>query len=273
MYLDSHAHLDAADFDADREAVIARARGAGLQYVLLIADLAKPESVRSVAELVERHDWMYWAAGIDPHESAKAREEQFAELAKAGRHPKFLAVGEIGLDYYYDYPRDVQQRVFRRQIELARDMHKPIIIHCRDAWSDLRQVLREYFAFQSSAANNELPETAQGAGILHCFTGSIEDARDLIDLGFYVSFASNLTFKKAADLREAARSLPVDRLLSETDCPYLAPVPYRGRRNEPAFVREVTKALAALHEMPEEEMGRRLARNFERLFELNGRPQ
>jgi TatD DNase family protein len=272
--VDSHAHLDAAEFDSDREAVIARAQEAGLRYVLLIADLTRPESVRAVSDLAERHEGFYWAAGIDPHESASAREEHFQTLAEAAQHPKFLAVGEIGLDYYYDYPRDDQKRVFLRQIELARQIKRPIIIHCRDAWSDLRQILRqqrgpapENVAREASGPQRDLVNHAR-AGILHCFTGTSEDAHDLLSLGFYVSFAGNVTYKKAENLRETARSIPLQRLLSETDCPYLAPAPHRGRRNEPAWVCEVTGELARLHGLPEGEMGQHLVENFARLFDL-----
>ena len=315
MNVDSHAHLDAKEFDGDREAVIARAQEAGLRYLLLIADLSRPESMSKVQDLAERHDSFYWAAGIDPHESASAREEHFQVLAQMAKHPKFLAVGEIGLDYHYDYPRDAQKRVFLRQLELARELERPIIIHCRDAWSDLRQILRQRLRSnqgntsllsrpivdssrapsgervasrvmespegtivrdyrghhrenESSSLQGGAPDNPARAGILHCFTGAAGDARDLVDLGFYVSFAGNLTYKKAENLREAARSIPLQRLLSETDCPYLAPTPYRGRRNEPARVREVTCELARLHGLPEHETGLRLVENFERLFEL-----
>ena len=270
--LDSHAHLDATEFDGDREAVIARAQEAGLQYVLLIADLTRPESVQGIIDLAERHENFYWAAGIDPHESASAREEYFQTLAVVSRHPKFLAVGEIGLDYHYDYPRDDQKRVFIRQIELARELHRPIIIHCRDAWSDLRQILRDRLGHgaangEASSSGPRVPNGAR-AGILHCFTGTVDDAHDLIGLGFYVSFAGNVTYKKAENLREAARAIPLRRLLSETDCPYLAPVPHRSGRNEPARVREVTRELARVHGLPEDEMGHQLVENFARLFEL-----
>jgi TatD DNase family protein len=264
-YLDSHAHLDVADFDPDREAVIARARDAGVGHVLLIADLARPESVERVRELSEGHEGLYWASGVDPHQSADAREEHFQALIAMGRHPKFLAVGEIGLDYFYDYPRDVQTRVFVRQIGLARELGRPIVIHCRDAWSDLRRILREHFGQEPTGADGA---PAAGAGILHCFTGTAEDALDLIALGFYVSFAGNLTFKKSGDMREVALVLPADRLLVETDSPYLAPLPHRGSRNEPAFVRETTRQLATLRGLDEEAMGRQLVENFQRLFSL-----
>jgi TatD DNase family protein len=272
--VDSHAHLDAAEFDGDREAVIARAQEAGLRYVLLIADLTRSESMRAVIDLAERHENFYWAAGIDPHESARAREDHFQRLAEAAQHPKFLAIGEIGLDYYYDYPRDDQKRVFLRQLELACELKRPIIIHCRDAWTDLRQMLRQQKDHDKENATGQRlgtrpePPNEGRAGILHCFTGSAEDAHDLVDLGLYVSFAGNVTYKKAENLREAARSVPLQRLLSETDCPYLAPLPHRGKRNEPALVREVTRELARLHDMSEKEMGQQLVGNFARLFEL-----
>lgn len=284
QFLDSHAHLDAADFDADRDAVIARAREAGLRYLLLIADLARPESVDRVREMADRYDWIYWAAGIDPHQSAGTREDHFEALTAAAQHPKFLAVGEIGLDYFYDYPRDIQMSVFVRQLELADELRRPIIIHCRDAWGDLRRVVREHARADAESfagahapgdpAEGAGPEGAgrrhrlPGAGILHCFTGGAEDALDLMRMGFYVSFAGNLTYKKSADLREVARALPADRLLVETDSPYLAPLPHRGHRNEPAYVRETTRRLAELQGRDEAAMGRQLVENFARLFDL-----
>jgi TatD DNase family protein len=271
-HVDSHAHLDVADFDPDREAVIARAREAGVRHLLLIADLTKPESVRKVTELVELNPDMYWAAGIDPHESTSARETDFERLAELARHPKFLAVGEIGLDYYYDYPRETQHRVFLRQLDMARELGKPVIIHCRDAWADLRQIMHKRLTPDSVSRPDNSQESAARSGILHCFTGTVEDAMDLVDLGFYVSFAGNLTFKKAENLRAAAREIPLDRLLSETDCPYLAPEPHRGRRNEPALVVEVARELAKLRSLSGREIGARLTANFVRLFQLKRAP-
>ena len=271
VLVDSHAHLDVAEFDADREAVIARAQQAGVRHLLLIADLTKPESVRTVTELAERSPEIYWAAGIDPHEAASSSEEHFESLSGLARHPKFLAVGEIGLDYYYDYPRPVQQWVFIRQLELARKLAKPLIIHCRDAWSDLRQILHRQLAPYPEEQHQGRSPSRAGTGILHCFTGSAEDAADLVALGFYISFAGNLTFKKAEGLRAAATSIPIERLLSETDSPYLAPARHRGRRNEPAFVFEVTRELARLRGLTEEEMGGRLTANFAELFQLGRR--
>lgn len=282
MYVDSHAHLDDSAFDADREAVLDRTREAGVRFVLLIADLARPESVRRVIELAERQDGFYWAAGVDPHQAASACQEHLEGLAALAAHPKFLAVGEIGLDYYHDQaPRDQQTEIFLRQLELARELGRPILIHCRDAWADMRQILRAHWAASSGKGatgpgtldlRKEVRDVSEEsrAGILHCFTGSVEDAADLMSLGFYVSFAGNITFKKAENLRQAARAVQPERLLTETDSPYLTPVPYRGQRNEPARVREVTRELARLHSLPEEEMGRRLVANFARLFCLPG---
>lgn len=258
QYVDSHAHLDDPDFDADREAVIARAHAAGVRYLLLIGGASGPDQLDAALRIARDYDWIYAAAGIHPHEAIKARESHYDKLRElAGQRTKFLAIGEIGLDYYYDHsPRDLQQDVLVRQLELARQLKLPVIIHCRDAWGDLRQTVRDHW--QSSGLG----------GILHCFSGTREDAFDLIDSGFMVSFAGSLTFKKAEDLRAVARQLPADRLLTETDCPYLAPAPHRGKRNEPALVAETTRVLADLQGVSLEEMGQQVTRNFERFFDL-----
>ena len=207
--------------------------------------------------LAEAHERIVAAAGVHPHEASKAEERHFDQLRELARHSKFVAIGEIGLDYHYDHsPRDVQMQVLVRQLKLAQQLKLPVIIHCRDAWADLRKVIRV-----------EAQGLSRG-GILHCFSGTRDDALELMDFGFLVSFAGNLTFKKAENLRAVAREIPIDRLLTETDSPYLAPVPYRGKRNEPAYVCEVTRALATLHNMAEEAMGEQVARNFVRFFHL-----
>ena len=270
MLVDSHCHLDDSAFDADRDAVIERARAAGLKYLLTIGGAAGPDRLRGALEIAERHEWIYAAAGVHPHEAAKAAESHFAELRELARHPKFLAIGEIGLDYYYDHsPREVQKQVLVRQLGLARELGLPVIIHCRDAWADLREIIRTHWAAPGGSAGG--PEAAgAGArgGILHCFTGTREDASELMDLGFLVSFAGNVTFKKSEGLRAVAREIPLDRLLTETDSPYLAPAPHRGTRNEPAYVREVTRELAALRGLSEEGMGEQALANFTRFFRL-----
>jgi len=254
VYVDSHCHLDDADFDTDRDAVIVRAREAGLRYLLTIGGASGPDSMAASLPLAEAHDWIWTAAGIHPHEASKAEERHFDELRRLAQHLRFVAIGEIGLDYYYDHsPRDVQQQVLVRQLELARELKLPVIIHCRDAWSDLRDLVRSHW------------QSAGLGGILHCFSGTREDAFELIDAGFLISFAGNVTFKKAESLRAVAREIPLDRLLTETDSPYLAPMPYRGKRNEPAFVVEVTRQLAQLHGLSDEEVGAQAAKNFERI--------
>ena len=257
--LDSHAHLDDTDFDSDREAVIARARKAGLRYLLLAGGGTGPDKLDSPLLIAEDHAWIFASLGVHPHEARHFTEDHVERISRLASHPKCVAIGEIGLDYHYDHsPRDVQQRALVRQMELARALRLPIIIHCREAWADLREIMRTHWG--SSGLG----------GILHCFSGSREDAFEFLDWGFRVSFAGNLTFKKAEDLREVAAVIPLDRLLTETDAPYLAPVPHRGRRNEPAYVREVARELARLRGLSEEEMGAQVVRNFEQFFQLAG---
>jgi TatD DNase family protein len=259
--LDSHAHLDDPDFDADREAVMARARGAGLRYLLTVGGGTGPDNLEAPVALAESHDWIYATVGVHPHDAKHFTEHHAEQICKLAQHPKVLGIGEIGLDYHYDNsPRDVQKSVLTRQMELALEARLPIIIHCREAWSDLTEISQAHW--RSSGLG----------GILHCFSGSRQDAMTFLDWGFQVSFAGNVTYKKAEELREVAREIPLDRLLIETDCPYLAPVPYRGKRNEPAFVIEVARTLAALRRLSAEELGEIVVRNFERFFGLNSKP-
>lgn len=257
LLLDSHAHLDHSDFDADRDAVIMRARAAGLQYLLAIGGGDGPDHMDEALSIAKRYEWIYATVGIHPHEARQAEDRHFDMVRSAAGDPKVVGIGEIGLDYHYDHsPRDVQKRVLIRQLELAQEVKLPIVIHCREAWSDMRQIVDAHWA------------RAGIGGFLHCFSGSREDAVAFLDWGFLLSFAGNLTFKKAEPLRAVAREVPVDRLLSETDSPYLAPAPYRGKRNEPAYVLEVTRELASLHNLSEEDMGRQAVANFARLFRL-----
>jgi TatD DNase family protein len=257
VFLDSHCHLDDSDFDADREAVIARARDAGVRHLITIGGAAGPDTMAAALLIAEGHDGIYAAAGIHPHEAIKAEDKHFIQLKEWAGNPKFLAVGEIGLDYRYDHsPRDVQKTVFTRQLDLAREIKLPIVIHCRETWADLREIIQGHW------------QSAGLGGILHCFGGEREDAFRFLDWGFLISFAGNVTFKKAENLRSVAKEIPFDRLLTETDSPYLAPIPYRGKRNEPANVVEVTRALANLHNISAEEMGRQAIENFARFFRL-----
>jgi len=255
ILVDSHAHVDDPAFDADRGTVLERARAAGLRYLLVAGGGTGPDRLGSPLPIAERYDWVYASVGMHPHDARHFSDAHAAEILKLAQHPKVVATGEIGLDYHYHHsPPNAQQLALIRQMELACQLNRPIIIHCRDAWADLRRITEKHWA-------------AFGlGGILHCFTGSLEDARAFLDWGFLIAFGGMLTFPKAEALRQVARQLPLDRLLTETDSPYLAPVPHRGKRNEPAWVEAVTRQLARLHNLPEEEMGEQVVRNFERFL-------
>jgi len=255
--LDSHAHLDDPDFNVDREAVVERARGSGLRYLLTVGGGTGPDNLDAPVALAERYDWIYATVGVHPHDARQFTEHHARQISKLAQNPRVVGIGEIGLDYHYDNsPHEIQQRVLIQQLGLALQAGLPLVIHCREAWSDLTEIIQAHW--KSSGLG----------GILHCFSGSRQDAVRFLDWGFQVSFAGNVTYKKAEELRGTAREIPLDRLLTETDCPYLAPVPYRGKRNEPAFVIEVARTLAALRNLSVEEFGEIVVRNFERLFDL-----
>lgn len=256
--LDSHAHLDDSQFDADRDAAIERARAAGVKYLLAISGGGGPDHLASAVPIAEKHDWIYASVGIHPHEAQHAMPAHFDRLPQAAQNSKVIAVGEIGLDYHYDHsPRDIQKSVFIRQLEIARDLKLPVIIHCREAWEDLTELVDAHW------------KSAGIGGILHCFSGSLDEARRFVEWGFLISFAGTLTFKKADEQRAIARELDLSSLLVETDCPYLAPVPHRGKRNEPSFVSETLRVLAGVRGMSEREMGEQVIRNFEHLFHIS----
>jgi len=255
--IDSHAHLDFPQFDADRAAMLDRARQAGVRAVLAIGSGPGPEKLDAALPFAEQHDWIYASVGIHPHEAKLAAEAHFQQLDALARHPRVIAWGEIGLDYFYDHsPRDVQAAVFRRQLQQARAAKLPIIVHCRDAWADCLAILDKDW------------RSAGLGGILHCFTGTLEEARKGIEMGFLISFAGNVTYPKAQNLRDVARQVPLDRLLIETDSPFLAPQPYRGKRNEPAYVVEVARTLANVRDLAPEELAALTAANFRRFFKL-----
>src|SRR3984885_8860764 len=263
MFVDSHAHLDGKQFDSDREQVIARARDAGVQTIVAIGNGDGPEQVDCGILLAEKYDFIYATIGIHPHEARLANEAAYQNMERLAKHPKVIAWGEIGLDYYYDHsPRQVQKDVFRRQMELAAAAKLPIVIHCRpseasqDAWYDCLALISEHWAAKALG------------GILHCFTGTWPQARSALDMGFMISFAGNVTFPKAQQIRDAALEVPLDRMLIETDSPYLAPIPHRGKRNEPAFVRETAQKLGHLRELAAEELGQQTSRNFYNFFKL-----
>jgi TatD DNase family protein len=258
FFLDSHCHLDDADFGPDREDAITRARAAGVGTMMTIGGAGGPDTMAAALQIAEAHDGIFATAGVHPHEASKAKEKHFDELRGLAKHAKFLAIGEIGLDYHYDHsPRDVQQKIFIRQLELAREVKLPIVIHCREAWADLTDLINTHW------------QSAGLGGILHCFGGEREDAFKFLDWGFLISFAGNVTFKKAENLRVVVKEIAPDKLLTETDSPYLAPVPLRGKRNEPANVVEVTRALGVLHHLSAEEMGAQVIRNFFQFFHLS----
>jgi TatD DNase family protein len=263
MFVDSHAHLDGKQFDADREQAIVRAREAGVQAMVAIGNGDGPADVDCGIRLAEKYDFMYATLGIHPHEARLADEAAYQNMERLAKHLKVIAWGEIGLDYFYDHsPRDVQKAVFTRQMELAAAAKLPIVIHCRpsegsdNAWNDCLTLMREHWA-------------AKGlGGILHCFTGNWPQAKSALDMGFMISFAGNLTFPKAQQIRDAALEVPLDRILIETDSPYLAPVPYRGKRNEPAFVKETARKLGELRGLSAEDIGQQTTRNFYNFFKL-----
>jgi len=263
MFVDSHAHLDGERFDSDREQVIARAREAGVQTIVAIGNGDGPAQVDCGIRLAEKYDFIYATLGVHPHEARLADEAAYQNMERLARHPKVIAWGEIGLDYFYDHsPRDVQKEVFTRQMELAAVAKLPIVIHCRpsegsdDAWEDCLGLMRERWA------SNGL------GGILHCFTGNWAQAKRALDMEFMISFAGNVTFPKAQQIRDAALEVPMERMLIETDSPYLAPVPHRGKRNEPAFVVETARKLGELRGLPAEEVGQQTTRSFYKFFKL-----
>lgn len=251
---DSHCHLDDERFDEDREAAIARMRENGVAYCACIgSDL--PSSRRCLA-LAQQYDFIYAAAGVHPHEAKDAPQDYLQQLAALLAQPRCVALGEIGLDYYYDLsPRDVQKRVFDEQLALAWQLDKPVALHIRDAHGDAYDMLR--------AHAGKLPQ-----GVVHCCSASAELVREYVKMGFYISFAGPITFKKAASVVAASQAVPLERLLIETDSPYLTPVPLRGQRNEPAYVRYVLEKQAKIHGVSPQELAQITTQNAKRLYRI-----
>lgn len=255
MVIDSHCHLDNEQFNKDREAVIERALEAGVNRMVTIGTGEGPPDLEAGVRLVDRYPALCATVGVHPHDAIKATDETYRGLADLLKHPKVVALGEIGLDYHYDFsPRDVQRDVFLEQMRVAADARKPIVIHTREAWEDTLALLEKHWT------PTGLP------GIMHCFSGGPAAAERCLQLGFYLSFGGIVTFPKAVEVQEAARTAPEDRILVETDAPYLAPVPKRGKRNEPAFVVETARKLAALRGETLENIAATTTRNFERLL-------
>ena len=264
MFIDSHAHIDGPEFDADRNEVLQRARDAGVAVILNVGT-GDPHAgvLERAVELSSQAEAVYAAVGVHPHDARlydDAAEDKIRKLIESNE--RIVAWGEIGLDFHYDNsPRDVQLKVFRRQLSAAATLNVPVIMHTRQAEAETIDVLK------TGAAGTKL------RGVMHCFSGSQSLADKALELGMLISFSGIITFKKAEDLRSIARQVPLDHLLIETDCPYLAPVPHRGKRNEPAYVVEVASYVAELRGLSIDEVGQTTSQNFARLFDLDLPPR
>ena len=260
MLIDTHAHLDDPRFDADREAVLSRAQDAGVEAFLTIGcDLATSQAAVALAE---RHPMVYAAIGVHPHEAKQIGDTWYEDLRRLAQHPKVRAYGEIGLDYHYNHSSPRLQRArFREQVLMAKELGLPIVVHTREAPEDTVTILKEENA-------------AAVGGVFHCFTGDADLAKQALDLGFYLSFSGVITFQNAGILRDIVKTVPADRLLVETDCPYLTPIPHRGTRNEPAYVKLVAEKIsevrgsAADSRTSFEEVARATSDNARRLFKI-----
>ncbi len=258
MLVDSHCHIDGEAFDGDRDEVVQRAREAGIAAMLNIGtgDPHSDDFRRAVA-VAERYENVFASVGVHPHDAKLYDDNAEEHLIGLSKSEKVIAWGEIGLDFYYDHsPRDVQLEVFRRQIRTAKALDLPIIIHSRDANDETVEILTEECSWDGFR------------GIMHCFGGTAEMAETMMPLGFLISFAGNVTFKKAEDLRNAAMAVPLEKLLVETDCPFLTPVPFRGKRNEPSMVVQTARFLSDLYGVGFEELAEKTTRNFLDFFRL-----
>jgi TatD DNase family protein len=254
MLIDSHAHIQGKEYAGEIDAVIARARQAGVETVIAVGGAGDMSSNTEAVALADAFPGVYATVGMHPHDAKDVGADELKKLKQLAAHPKVVAVGETGLDYYYDHsPREVQRRVFAEFIRLSRQTELPIVVHERDAAADVFELLRR-------EGEGKL------RGVIHCFTGDYAAACHYLDLGFYLSFTGIITFKNADALREVVRKVPLERLFVETDSPYLTPVPYRGRRNEPAYVRYVAETVGKIKETSLEEVARVTTENVRRLF-------
>lgn len=252
MLVDTHAHLEMTQFDADREAVLERAREAGLLYIVSVG--SDVDGCRGAMQLARQYDYIYAAVGIHPHEVKDITEAVYDELREMAKDPKVVAWGEVGLDYHYLYsPMDVQQVRFREQIKMAREFKLPIIVHDREAHDDTMRILKE-------------EKAGENGGVLHCFSGDLQMAMDAIDMGFLISIAGPVTFKKSEEYRRMVAEIPIESLLIETDAPYLTPEPFRGRRNEPAYVKYVAETIATVKGLTVQDVSRITTLNAMALF-------
>src|SRR5256712_10898167 len=256
MLIDTHCHIDDARFDADREPMLQRARDAGIgHFVTIGCDL---ETSRAAVTLAQRHLFISATVGVHPHEVKHMHDGWYDELRTLAKSKSVIAYGEIGLDYHYDHsPREVQRQRFREQVQLARELGLPIVIHTREAQEDTITILKE-------------EKASELGGVFHCFSGDAWLAKDALDLGFYLSFSGVITFQNATMLRDIVKTVPLDRILVETDSPYLAPVPHRGKRNEPAYVRHVAEKIAEIHGLSVKDVEEATTQNTQRLFRISG---
>ena len=276
ILIDSHCHIDGEAFDDDRDEVVRRATEAGVVAMLNVGT-GDPHSddFRKAVAVAEKYENVFVSVGVHPHDAKLYDDKAEQHLIDLAKSDKVIAWGEIGLDYYYDHsPRDVQREVFRRQIRVARELGLPVIIHSRDADDETVAILTEEFSRNADTAVRSVKEGDTNVrvplrGIMHCFGGTPRMAEALMPLGFLISFAGNVTFKKAENLREAARVVPIDRLLVETDCPFLTPIPFRGKSNEPAYVEHTARFLADFYGVSFEELSRQTTKNFVDFFELH----
>lgn len=254
MLFDTHAHLNAHQFAEDEAEVIKRAQEAGVSNMVVVG--FDKETIQSAIRIAETYDFIYAAIGWHPVDAIDMKEEDLKWMEELANHPKVVALGEMGLDYYWDKsPKEVQQEVFRKQIRLAKKVKLPIIIHNREATQDIITILKEEGA-------------AEVGGIMHCFSGSVETAKECIAMNFLISLGGPVTFKNAKKPKEVASEVPLEKLLIETDCPYLAPHPYRGKRNEPAYVKLVAEQIAELKGISYEEVARQTSLNAKKLFQI-----
>lgn len=256
MLIDSHAHIQGKEYAGEAEAVIERACAAGIEKIIAVGGAGDMSSNTDAIALAESFANVYATVGMHPHDAKDVGEDELRALRELTAHAKVVAVGETGLDYYYNHsPREVQRRVFSQFIRMARETRLPIVVHERDAHKDVAQLLRTEGAGKLT-------------GVIHCFTGDYEAARNYLDLGFYLSFTGIITFKNAQSLREVVRKVPLERMFVETDSPYLTPVPHRGKRNEPAYVRLVAETVAQIKTLALQEVARITTTNVRALFRI-----
>lgn len=254
MLFDTHVHVNARQFYEDRDEVIERAFQAGVTHMVVVG--FDEETIKLAMEITEAYEPIYAAVGWHPVDAKDFSPEHLKKLEELSQHPKVVALGEMGLDYYWDTsPKDIQEKVFRQQIQLAKRVNKPIIIHNREATEDVIRILEEENA-------------KEVGGIMHCYSGTVEQIQPCLDMNFYISLAGPVTFKNAKEPKEVAKRVPLDRLLIETDAPYLAPHPYRGKRNEPAYVAEVAKTIAELREMDYKDLCKVTTENACNIFRI-----